>query len=273
MDISPWLLSMILVQGISEAFPISSSVHLMILQRLWGVENQQNVALDVALHLGSFLAFLVVFWPKILEFFQEGLKGSKMLFSPGVSWGNFFSFFLSTKFLSLFVACLPVALAGFFFTMFPQYHHYGRRPSWGAWNSIIFGFLLFLTHWAPASLPLKSFPSKAQSFFIGIFQVFSLIPGASRLGCCLTASRFLGFSIQDSISYGFLLGLGALGGGLLLKYKDILALCGQPMFFPMVGGTFCVSLPLVYLFSTWIKGLWIFGIYRMMLGFLLLFLL
>ena len=67
----------------------------------------------------------------------------------------------------------------------------------------------------PANLNFKSI------LIIGLFQIFSLIPGVSRAGITMTAARILKFNRVDSSKISFLLSIPALSGASFLGLKDL----------------------------------------------------
>ena len=62
----------------------------------------------------------------------------------------------------------------------------------------------------------------ASAILIGCFQIFALIPGASRSGVTITAALFMGLSLKDSAKYSFLLGIPTILGALVFLIKDLL---------------------------------------------------
>ena len=56
---------------------------------------------------------------------------------------------------------------------------------------------------------------------IGLFQVFALIPGASRAGITITAARFLNFNRYDATKISFLLSIPALLGASVINLYDV----------------------------------------------------
>ncbi|MCL1877885.1 MAG: undecaprenyl-diphosphatase, partial [Defluviitaleaceae bacterium] len=59
-----------IVQGISEFLPISSSGHLVVLQRVFGMDEDM-LTFDIFVHVGSLVAILVVFWRDVWELIKK----------------------------------------------------------------------------------------------------------------------------------------------------------------------------------------------------------
>ena len=85
------ILILSLIQGIAEFIPVSSSSHLILASKYFDFDNQ-NLSIDVSLHIGSFFAVVVFFRKEIIDFYYN-----KVLF------------------LKIIIASLPVMLAGYFF--------------------------------------------------------------------------------------------------------------------------------------------------------------
>src|SRR5438270_10221075 len=62
------------VQGLAEFLPISSSAHLILVPWLFGWRDDGGVAFDVALHWGTLVAVLAVFWRDWIRLITAGLK-------------------------------------------------------------------------------------------------------------------------------------------------------------------------------------------------------
>ena len=61
-----------------------------------------------------------------------------------------------------------------------------------------------------------------DSFIIGIFQIFALIPGSSRAGVCITAARFLGFNRICATKYSMYLSIPTISGATFLMFFDLI---------------------------------------------------
>ena len=87
--------------------------------------------------------------------------------------------------------------------------------------TLIFGVLLYFADKSRFDKKISSNLNFKTIFIIGLFQVFSLIPGVSRAGITITAARILKFNRVDSSKISFLLSIPALSGASFLGLKDI----------------------------------------------------
>ena len=91
-----------------------------------------------------------------------------------------------------------------------------------AWTTLIFGILLYISDKSRFDKKISSNLNFQSIIFIGVFQIFSLIPGVSRAGITITAARILKFNRVDSSKISFLLSIPALAGASILSFKDVL---------------------------------------------------
>jgi undecaprenyl-diphosphatase len=68
-----YVISLGVLQGLTEFLPISSSGHLVILQHFLGFRNPQ-VSFDLALHLGTLGAVIVVYRQRLWELIKSGVS-------------------------------------------------------------------------------------------------------------------------------------------------------------------------------------------------------
>ena len=186
-----------LVQGVTEFLPISSSSHLILLSKYFNFENQ-GLSIDVSLHIGSFIAVIFYFYKDILNFFDNKILFSKILFSS-----------------------LPVMIIGFFLVN-TEIIEKIRNLETIAWTTFIFGILLYISDKFKLEKNIKSNFSFKSAIFIGILQILSLVPGVSRSGIAITAARFLKFERIDSAKISFLLSIPILGAVSIFGIKNIL---------------------------------------------------
>ena len=91
-----------------------------------------------------------------------------------------------------------------------------------AWTTLVFGILLFIADRSTIKNKINNNLNLKNILLIGIFQVFAIIPGVSRSGIIITASRFLNFDRVDSSKISFYLSIPALAGASILGLKDVM---------------------------------------------------
>ena len=239
-----------LVQGITEFLPISSSSHLILISDFLDFKNQ-NLSIDVSLHIGSFIAVLLYFYKDILNFFDN-----KILF------------------FKIFISSIPLMIIGFFLVE-TGFVEKIRNLKVIAWTTVIFGFLLFLSDKFKLEKNIEKNFTMKSAIFIGLFQVLSLIPGVSRSGIAITASRLLNFKRVDAAKISFLLSIPILGAVSLFGLKNLIF--SENSYFTVsnliaIFFSFLTSLITIKYFLIYIKkfNLNIFVYYRILLGLLLL---
>ena len=244
------ILILSLIQGITEFLPVSSSSHLIIISEYLDLENQ-NLSIDVSLHIGSFLAVITFFYKEILNFFEN-----KILF------------------FKIIISSVPVLLIGylFFSTGFIEKI---RNIETIAWTTILFGILLYVSDKFKLEKNIdKNFTFKS-AIIIGICQILSLFPGVSRSGIAITAGRLLRFKRVDSAKISFLISIPILGAISFFGLKNILF--SENIYFTKINllailFAYFFSLITIKYFLSYIKkfSLNIFVYYRILLGLLLL---
>jgi undecaprenyl-diphosphatase len=259
-----------LVQGITEFLPISSSAHLILGRELLSalgfavatMTPAEELALDVALHVGSLGAVLVYFWRDIamlLGGLADGLTGKG---------GERFRLILV-----LLVASLPIVIIGF--AAKDLVTEFGRSVTIIAWTTVIFGILLWAADRRPQQKSELQTLSYRDALIIGFAQCIALIPGVSRSGICMTAGRFAGLDRPLSARLALLLSIPTILGAGLLTGIDLYRggnaqLTGDAIF----GGilAFFAALAAIALLMNWLKrqSYTPFVIYRVVLGVILL---
>lgn len=195
-----WAFVLGIVQGLAEFLPISSSAHLALIQQVTVFHVPalvDTVQFDIALHLGSALAILVVLWRDWVTLatgavrengFERKLVGFLLLTSiPGAIFGVL----LDEKAAAI------------------------HNPLVIATTLMVMGVLLWVVDTgAKRQEPIESM-TWAKSLGIGVAQAIAIIPGVSRSGVTITAGRGLGFSREAIAKYSFMAALPIiLGAGL-----------------------------------------------------------
>jgi undecaprenyl-diphosphatase len=241
-----------LIQGATEFIPVSSSSHLILVSNYFEFENQ-NLMIDVNLHIGSFFAVLFYFRKDVFNFFKN-----------------------KNLFLKIFISSIPVMLMGYVLVKYNLIEHLRNIKIIG-WTTIIFGILLFISDKSKSKKKIDKNLNYKSAILIGLFQVLSLIPGVSRSGITITAGRLLEFERVEAAKISFLLSIPTLAAVTLFGINDLMS-SGNLNFSLLnvlsIGFSFIFSLLTIKIFLKFIENfnLNIFVIYRILLGTLILLL-
>lgn len=189
-----------IIQGITEFLPVSSSAHLFLWEHMQGVPAN-GFPYEMVLGAGTLLATVVYFRTELILMIRDVLKqcaGKGSTSYSHLAW-------------VLILSTIPVCLVGFLLHDFISEHLRGITLM--AAMLMLFGVFLGLsdkTRCNPA--PECSTASELtitfkQGMIIGLAQILSLIPGASRSGTTITAARFLGLNRDVSVRFSFLLSI------------------------------------------------------------------
>ncbi|MCW8880909.1 MAG: undecaprenyl-diphosphate phosphatase [Sedimenticola sp.] len=189
------ILILALVQGLTEFLPISSSAHLILTPMLLGYQDQ-GLAFDVAVHLGSLLAVTTYFRHELIamarDFFLSLRKGARQTENSRMVW-------------MIILATLPIVVAGELFISLVE--HDLRSTSVIATTTILFGILLFWYDRKGNQSRDEYSASWRDALIIGGFQVLALIPGTSRSGITMTAGLMLGLTREAASRFSFFLSI------------------------------------------------------------------
>jgi undecaprenyl-diphosphatase len=239
-----------LIQGITEFLPISSSSHLIIVSDYIKFENQ-NLSIDVSLHIGSFIAVITYFYKDILNFIEN-----KYLF------------------LKILISSLPVMIVGFVLIQTNMIDKLRSIEIIG-WTTLIFGIFLYFSDRFKLKNNIEDNFSFKSAIFIGFFQVLSLIPGVSRSGISISSARILNFKRFDAAKISFLLSIPTLGAVSIFGVKNLIY--SEDLNFSLLNLlsiflSFVFSFITIKYFLKYIKNfsLNIFVAYRIVLGLILL---
>jgi len=189
------ILVLAIVQGITEFLPISSSAHLALLHKLNG-PAANDIALDVAVHLGSILAVILYFRADA----RRAGAGLVALLRGDRSHPE-------TRLAShLIVATVPIVLAG------AAGGAHGAEDALRdirviGWMMILFGILLWAVDRRAAETLTAPQWTARQALAMGLWQAVALIPGVSRSGASITGARALGFERHDATRLSMLMSI------------------------------------------------------------------
>jgi len=221
------------VQGIAEWFPVSSSGHLVVLEKLLGFVNG-GISFDVAIHFGTLMAVFVYFGKDIVDMVEDILRGRWKSEKGKLFW-------------LLILSTLPAGIFGYlFYNVFET-----GFDSLGV-VSIGFGITGLLLSIASIKKGVGKSIDKVDwkiALLIGFAQMVALVPGVSRAGATIVAGILLGLREKDAIKFSFLMSIPAIFGASILTFGNE-RLPASLIWATLVS--FVVGLGAIYALSTFI---------------------
>jgi undecaprenyl-diphosphatase len=252
------ILSLGLLQGLTEFLPVSSSAHLILLPLLLGWEDQR-LAFDVAVHVGTLTAVVSYFKKDIVRLIQAWFSS---VFQRQHSTDSKLAWYV-------ILATIPVGVFGLLFGDFVESTL--RSPVVIAVATIVFGLLLWWSDAVGKRVRVESQLNAKDAITIGFFQVLALIPGTSRSGITMTGGLFLGLTREACARFSFLLSVPLIFLAGSLKTVELVNSTLTIDWFAIISGTVISAISAFICIALFLKtlekmGMWPFVAYRLVLG-------
>ena len=256
------------VQGLTEFLPISSTAHLKVVPVLlgWG---DPGVSVTAAIQLGSIAAVIGYFRSDL----GQVLKGISRAFRQG-QWREP----EARLGIAMALGTVPILVIGLGIKLLWD-QGYESSPLRSvpsiAVVSIVMALLLALAERFGPRIKQLADVSGRDGIVVGLAQVLALIPGVSRSGSTLTASRFDGWQRADAARFSFLLGIPAITIAGIVELKDAFAASAAAGPLPLIVGILSAAV-VSWLAIDWLlkflqrNSTWIFVAYRLLFGVVLL---
>ena len=238
------------IQGISEFLPVSSVAHLVLISKYYVFTNQ-NLLIDICLHLGSLIAIIIYFRNDLFHF----IKNKDFL-------------------IKIAIGTIPIIPVGYILYQTKLIDQLRNIEVIG-WMSLLFGILLYISDKSKVTKKIDTEFTNKSAVFIGLFQILALIPGVSRSGITITSGRMLGFNRVDSAKISFFLSIPTLTAASIIGIYNIYIEGSTELNFLAIIAvifSFIFSYLTIALFFNFIKkfSLNIFIIYRIILSLFIL---
>ena len=253
-----------IVEGITEWLPISSTGHLILVNEFLNLRQSKDFIdmFNIVIQLGAILAVMVIYF-KRLNPFQPGKTAREVQ----LTW---------QLWLKVVIACIPSAFFGLLLDDWMEAH-----------LSNFFVVAIMLVVYGIAFIWIEDRNRRVEpkvtdlarmsyntAFYIGLFQVLSIIPGTSRSGATILGGIIVGTSRSVAADFTFFLGIPTMFGYSGLKavkyFIDGNTLTGGQVAILLVASVtaFVVSLFVIRFLMNYIKkhDFTVFGKYRIVLG-------
>jgi undecaprenyl-diphosphatase len=241
-----------IVQGLTEFIPVSSSGHLLISQ--WLFSGKADHLFIQALDFGTTLALVIYFWPKLVDLFK------RVFFHKDYRLAR-----------NIIITCIPAGVLGLLLADMIQNSTVLLHPLVVALMLASVGILMIVVDKLPKKSPKATGTdlSPRRALVIGVAQSFALVPGVSRSGSTILASRIMGLSPKAAAEYSFMVSIPIMLGliakllvkpsdrAYLIEHLDSVVIANLAAF---IAAIFAIHFLLNYLSR---HGLALFGWYRL----------
>lgn len=251
-----------ITQGVSEFLPISSSGHLVVIEKIMGLKIEELKSFDVSLHMATLLAILIYFRADVVGMARAALNFVLRKSDENDEYGRMIPL--------LILGTIPAVLLGFFGGDYLD--EMFRNTTSIATLLIVVGLFFMLAEWVNKRRAKKSELGWRSALVIGMAQALALIPGVSRSGSTISTGLLLGFERSAMARFSFLLGIPAMAGAGLLTFLEITPsemanLDYRDMAVGFLGafvsGILCISFLMKFLRKYTLN---VFAVYRIALG-------
>lgn len=254
-----------IIEGITEWLPISSTGHMILVDEFirLDVTDAFKEMFLVVIQLGAIFAVIILFFNKLNPIDNKKTDSEKL---------NILSIWLK-----VIIGIIPAGIIGLLLDDWLNAHFY---------NYVVVSIMLIFYGAIFIFIENKNKEKESKindfsqltfltAFFIGLFQVLSLIPGTSRSGATILGGILLGTSRRIAAEFSFYLSIPIMIGASLVKiYKFGFEFTGQEVILLITGMivAFIVSIFAIKFLLGYIKkkDFKVFGYYRIVLGIIVL---
>jgi undecaprenyl-diphosphatase len=245
-----WIKAIIIsiVEGITEFLPISSTGHMIITEKLLGIQSSEFInTFIISIQFGAILSVIVLYWKRFIK---------SLVF-----------------YYKLFVAFLPAAIAGL---IFGNYIDILLNNVIVVAISLVIGgiVLIFVDNWFK-NPPGNKEITYLKAFKIGCFQIIAMIPGVSRSAATIIGGLTQKLTRKDAAEFSFFLAVPTMFAASVYRlYKNHDHITGENLGILIIGNiiAFIIAMIAIKSFVTYLAthGFKIFGYYRIVVGMIII---
>jgi len=240
-----------IVEGITEFLPISSTGHMIITEKILGMESTEFLkAFTVNIQFGAILSVIILYWKRFFQTLNFYYK-LFIAFIPAMVLGFLLGKYIDALLENVVVVAITLLLGGI--------------------------ILLFVDKWFNNPKEDQEI-SNSTAFKIGLFQCIAMIPGVSRSAATIIGGMTQKLSRKTAAEFSFFLAVPTMFAAsaykLLENYKSINT---ENISLLLIGNivAFIVAMIAIKSFIAFLTkyGFKAFGYYRIVLGLTILILL
>ncbi len=196
MNITLALFLLGLIQGLTEFLPVSSSGHLVLFSKIFGVE--ESLFISILLHVATLLSICVVFYKEIWQMIKHPF---------------------SKETISLAIATIPTCVIVLILMPLVKMSFAGSTlPLCFAVSAVL---LVLSEIFSKRKAPYSTQFNYKTAFFMGVAQGFAVFPGISRSGSTISAGVVCGKDKKQVAGFSFLMSIPIIILSLFMEIFDI----------------------------------------------------
>jgi len=248
-----------IIQGLTEFIPVSSTAHLLIGQRLFVLPADDAMfSFLLIVQLGTIVSLFAFYWKDLLTITKATLDFQRA--TPERNLGFY-----------IIIATIPALLAGYLLkdaveAMF-------RQPMLQA-SVRLFTAAVLLTLAELLTKKDRTLDSMTwlDALIVGLFQIISVFPGASRSGTTISGGMFRGFDRPSAARFAFLMSVPVMLAAGGYEMLDVIQMPSLGEFLPLLAVGFGASAVVGWFAIKWLidylskRSLYVFAIYCAVVG-------
>ena len=248
-----------IIQGLTEFIPVSSTAHLLIGQKLFGIPaDDASVSFLVIVQLGTIVSLVAFYWKDLLGLIQAFFMKPFSTSENKLAW-------------HVVIATVPALLIGYLLkdtieTLLKQPMLEAAIRLFSA--AILLALAEALTR---KNRPLESM-TWLDALIIGLFQTIAVFPGASRSGSTIAGGMARGFDRPSAARFAFLMSVPVLLAAGGYQTLDVLKMQNLGQFLPLLAVGFVTAAIVGWFAIKWLIGylskhsLYVFAVYCTIVG-------
>ncbi|HEX6268712.1 MAG TPA: undecaprenyl-diphosphatase UppP [Anaerolineales bacterium] len=259
-----------IIQGLTEFIPVSSTAHLLIGQRLFGLPADDAMfSFLVIVQLGTLISLFAFYWKDLISIVSSTFRELPSIFTkPRDTWNLAPDTWLG---FYIIVATIPALLAGYFLK--DAIEALFRQPMLQASIRLFAAaVLLTLAEWFTRRNRSLDSMTWFDAFFVGVMQILSVFPGASRSGTTISGGMFRGFDRPSAARFAFLMSVPVLLAAGGYEMLDVIRMPDLGQFLPLLALGFVTAAIVGWFAIKWLiaylsrRSLYVFAIYCAVVG-------
>ncbi|UCH13922.1 MAG: undecaprenyl-diphosphate phosphatase [Bacteroidales bacterium] len=247
-----WIEAVIIsiVEGITEFLPISSTGHMIITEKILGIQATDFVnTFIVCIQFGAILSVIVLYWKRFIKSLVFYYK-LFVAFIPAAIIGLIFGDYIDTLLDNVIIVAISLVIGGI--------------------------ILIFVDDWFknPAK---KQEVTYIKAFIIGCFQIIAMIPGVSRSAATIIGGLTQKLNRKNAAEFSFFLAVPTMFAASAYRlFKSYNHITNENLGILILGNiiAFFVAMLAIRSFVTYLTkhGFRIFGYYRIVVGLIIIIL-